>query len=466
MSNAIYKRVYMLNRESRVTYIMFTYDGVAIHCSDGKFSEDKCKMLLGWATSKYKIFLPSQKLIDKKLPASSEYYRWVGYFRDHAEQKVVKVDFQKDAATSRNAYEALWKSRKYSYAVLSHTASFHFERYKTKFDKSYAGKNVRKDWDAASLIIEYAQQELELFTDAGTPDEESAHLETVAKKKERVEASTKSIKGFYKGKNDRLKRREIMAFAYYNKRTHKLGVGNYANYFLVKNGMTAIANSLVRQIWNQRYYEDYAYMVFARQTAPLLCYDGELLKDFEEPICRTLMGYAMRHQKLLPPEKMVNIFIHSQEETYEYVGYYKDLRTADSKVEVAKLGKNYNVAVQKHRKLLTGNDREYTTGIIGHTARHGWWDLKSNHTGAQKDLDIFELLGEYVQQEYELWEKPCTDEVTCGFVTQKVYDAKLNERLTSIVKAYTGKRDRLYRMYSFKGVMYDKTTTSTTVFYN
>ena len=59
MSNAIYKRVYMLNRESRVTYIMFTFDGVAIHCSDGKFTEDKCKMLLGWATSKYRIFLPS-----------------------------------------------------------------------------------------------------------------------------------------------------------------------------------------------------------------------------------------------------------------------------------------------------------------------------------------------------------------------------------------------------------------------
>jgi hypothetical protein len=77
---------------------MFTYDGVAIHCSDGKFTEDKCRMLLGWATSKYRIFLPSQQLIDKKLPASSEYYRWVGYFHDKAEKNVVKIDFQKDAA--------------------------------------------------------------------------------------------------------------------------------------------------------------------------------------------------------------------------------------------------------------------------------------------------------------------------------------------------------------------------------
>jgi hypothetical protein len=180
------------------------------------------------------------------MPASSEFYRWVGYFHDKAEQKVVKVDFQKDAATSRNAYEAMWQSRKYSNAVLSHTASFHFERYKTKFDKSYAGKNIRKDWDAASLIIEYAQQELELFNDEGTPDEESAGLETVAKKKERIEKDTKMIREFYKGKNERLKRREIIAFAYYNKRTHRLAIGNYANYFLVKNGMTAIANSMVR----------------------------------------------------------------------------------------------------------------------------------------------------------------------------------------------------------------------------
>ena len=72
------------------------------------------------------------------------------------------------------------------------------------------------------------------------------------------------MKEFYKGKNERLKRQEVIAFAYYNKRTHRLGVGNYAKYFLVKNGLTAIANSLVRQIWNQRYYEDYAYMIIAR----------------------------------------------------------------------------------------------------------------------------------------------------------------------------------------------------------
>jgi hypothetical protein len=72
------------------------------------------------------------------------------------------------------------------------------------------------------------------------------------------------VKEFYKGTNDRLKRKEIISFAYYNKRTHKLGIGNYANYFLVKNGMTSIANSLVRQIWNQRYFEDYSYMIIAR----------------------------------------------------------------------------------------------------------------------------------------------------------------------------------------------------------
>lgn len=207
-------------------------------------------------------------------------------------------------------------------------------------------------------------------------------------------------------------------------------------------------------------------MIIARQTAPLLCFDEELKEKFDESICRIMMGYAMRHQRLLPPEKMVNVFIHNAEETYQYMGYYKDLRIADSKVEVAPLGKDYNVAVQKHRKLTTGNDREYTTGIIGHTARHGWWDLKSNYTGNQKDLDIYELLSEFVQEEYAQWVNPCTDEASCGFVTQKAYDAELNERLTSIVKAYTGKRERLYRTYSFKGVMYDKSTNSTTLFFN
>jgi hypothetical protein len=46
--------------------------------------------------------------------------------------------------------------------------------------------------------------------------------------------------------------------------------------------------------------------------------------------------------------------------------------------------------------MLVGEDREYTTGIIGHTARYGWWDLKSNYTGNQKDHDIYEILAEYI----------------------------------------------------------------------
>ena len=416
MSNAIYKRVYQLGRESRVTYIMFAFDGVAIHCSDGKFTEEKCRMLLGWATSKYRIFLPSRELIDRKLPASSEHYRWVGYFHDTAKSHVVKVDFQKDAATSRSAYEAEWKTRKYSHAVLTHTANFHFEKFKTKFDKTLAGKNLRKDWDAASLIIEYAQQELELFTDAGTPSEAAADLETVAKKKARVETSAKLVKEFYKGKNERLKRQEVIAFAYYNKRTHRLGVGNYAKYFLVKNGLTAIANSLVRQIWNQRYYEDYAYMIIARSTGPLMCVDGKEQDKLDHKECRIMMGYSLRHQRLLPPKDMVRIHMNEADEAYQYVGYYKDLRAKEPKPAAEPLGSNYNVAVQKHRKFLTGNDREYTSGIIGHTARYGWWELRSNFTGSAKDLDIYELLAEYVQSEHEKWDEPCDDVSKCGGV--------------------------------------------------
>jgi hypothetical protein len=82
----------------------------------------------------------------------------------------------------------------------------------------------------------------------------------------------------------------------------------------VKNGMTAIANSLVRQIWNQRYYMDYSYMIIARESAPIMCYDEEVEDSLEESVCQLLMGYSLRFTRLLPPKDMANVFIHSADE--------------------------------------------------------------------------------------------------------------------------------------------------------
>jgi hypothetical protein len=97
-------------------------DNAPIWCSDGDFSTEKCTMALGWATTKLRTFIPSRKVLDKKMNSGSEEYFYVGYFKEIDGGKVIREDFSKSYSKAVVQYNALWKTRKYESAVMGHTA--------------------------------------------------------------------------------------------------------------------------------------------------------------------------------------------------------------------------------------------------------------------------------------------------------------------------------------------------------
>ena len=76
-----------------------------------------------------------------------------------------------------------------------------------------------------------------------------------------------------------------------------------------------------------------------------MCVDGKEQDKLDHKECRIMMGYSLRHQRLLPPKDMVRIHMNEADEAYQYVGYYKDLRAKEPKPAAEPLGSNYNVAV-------------------------------------------------------------------------------------------------------------------------
>ena len=130
------------------------------------------------------------------------------------------------------------------------------------------------------------------------------------------------------------------------------------------------------------------------------------------------------------------------------------------------LGRNWGVARATFKKLVTGADKNFTTGIIGHGRARNFWEPTSNNTGSNKNFDVYEMLGRFYQKEVKIWDKACKNEKDCGLWTQKAYNAKMQKRLKTLSSAYKGKNDRLYRNYNFFAVKYQRSSNITTRIYN
>lgn len=88
----------------------------------------------------------------------------------------------------------------------------------------------------------------------------------------------------------------------------------------------------------------------------------------------------------------------------------------------------------------------------------------SNLTGAELNLDVYQMIGTYYQTEVKVFDKSCADEKACGVPTQKAYRAKLQKRLKTLKSAYKGKNERLYRNYGFFAVKYQRSSNRTARF--
>jgi hypothetical protein len=158
-----------------MAYLFLSRETIPFHCSEGELAKEPiCQRLIGY--SLFKNWLnPNKKLVDRYLPAASTKYHFVGYLREKESGKTVKVDFVKDQAKSRSAFESMiGKTTKYDIGVMGHSAIPSKWLYPVSLMKG-----SQKNFDVYEMLTQYAQEELELYKDSGY---EEAALNLVTQK--------------------------------------------------------------------------------------------------------------------------------------------------------------------------------------------------------------------------------------------------------------------------------------------
>lgn len=248
-----------------------------------------------------------------------------------------------------------------------------------------------------------------------------------------------------------------------HKRYSRYSYGNWRNHYSLKNAVTSMQTHLWNKIntRNFMYDEDFAWLIVAREDRPLKCSE----KEFSDKYCRMMIGYAMKNNWLFPPKKMIDTGLRSGHDDYQYIGYTWDNAKKDTKVIKHELGNNYGSATAAFMKMVRGNQKNFTTGIMGHSAQRSWWHHTSEGYGLEHWNDLHEMLGKYVQEELKEWEKDCDSEKSCKLMTKKEYDKKMNERLGKIRAGYKGKGEQLVKNYLFYGLKIHKTSNQVSQFY-
>jgi hypothetical protein len=200
--------------------------------------------------------------------------------------------------------------------------------------------------------------------------------------------------------------------------------------------MKAAMNALITDVYNHyvRYHKEIAYAFFVHEKNPFYCSEGDLDKVF----CKRMIGYALRHNWQRAHKKMIDKFINSKDNDYQYIAYVKDDRKKDSEVKRVNLTSNWGAAVAKYNQLLKGNSKEYTVGIVSHTQQQNWWYPMTQKTGNMKYMDNYEMLADYCQKKLEVWKDSGANEKDAKLKTKETWDSELkeaDEKLKGIFKA-------------------------------
>jgi len=198
------------------SYALVGRENVALHCSEGEFSKQECRIMLGFQIYNRNMF-PHRNMVDPSLHAHDMRVSYFGLFRAKKDGKIVRFNFTKAQGESIRAYEALWKSREYETGVMAHSRQRWIARPHSKINTRLAPK--QNNWDVYEMIAEYAQTFDEKLKGEGAKDEKAAGYKTVQDIKEDKEACKKKIKEIYKGQGERLARPSTMAVILYNKIT-------------------------------------------------------------------------------------------------------------------------------------------------------------------------------------------------------------------------------------------------------
>lgn len=222
----------------------------------------------------------------------------------------------------------------------------------------------------------------------------------------------------------------------------------------MKKGVRALAlatyNGVVRR------EQDEAYLFIVQDTGPIHCSEGEMKK----PICRRMIGWALRTGRLFAPRKAVDPKISRTSNDYRFVAY---LKTDKGDISVMNLTKSHGTSVQQYFNLFKnwkGQEKRYVTGIIAHTGKVKWFShpvtiFEYRHNlpnGAkewkharrsQKEFDTWELLAELMQEKFDAFKEGGKDEKDCKLQTMKELKAKQEAAFTKFKALWKGNGDQL-----------------------
>jgi len=174
-----------------------------------------------------------------------------------------------------------------------------------------------------------------------------------------------------------------------------------------------------------------------------------------------MFGYALRVGVMWAHRSVSDRYLPKNSEQYQWLSYTWNIEKRDDPIQVRPLGKNFNLAVKAHNKLVKSAERNVTTAYMGHT-QYVWagalWTMTTNYTGPMRFLDTYEMIGTYYQRDRKIFDKPCGNPKDCRMVTAKSYNAGFNKRMKTMKDAYKGKNDILYRNYRFCGLEYARSS--------
>ena len=127
MAEWTFTHIYKTDTEKKTTYLWSGKEHNLIYCSAGEFTKEECQVLIGFAMY-HKKLIPTRDMLDISLSSSHIDSKYVGYLRERESKEVVRVNFTNQKAQSEQAFDAAWKSRKYSHGCLAHTTKNEYER--------------------------------------------------------------------------------------------------------------------------------------------------------------------------------------------------------------------------------------------------------------------------------------------------------------------------------------------------
>lgn len=236
----------------------------------------------------------------------------------------------------------------------------------------------------------------------------------------------------------------------YDKNKHSVTQRSRGSHWTMKAAM----NALITDIYNHyvRYHKEIAYAFFVHENAPFYCSEGDLDKVF----CKRMIGYSLRHNWQRAHKKMIDKYINSKDNDYQYIAYVKDDRKKDSEVKRVNLTSNWAAAVAKYNQLVKGSSKEYTVSVMSHTQQQNWWYPMTQKTGNMKYMDTYEMLADFCQKKLEVWKDSGVDEKSAKLKTKETWDSELKEADEKLKGIFKGSGDTLYKQYTFSTIFYHK----------